>query len=132
MKKLMLLAVMVTAFFGKAIACVWDDADDYFYNLFTQEIMNDPRYKPFLFTYDRYYPHEAMRSGNIEEWQRYLGLSYEDTRYLVFESTRDDLQKLTKGKAAADKSGKIIVRNICNDIRNVFMMTGFLNLFEIQ
>ena len=39
---------------------------------------------------------------------------------------------LTLRKAAADKGGKIIVRNICNDNRNVFMMTGFLNLFEIQ
>ena len=39
---------------------------------------------------------------------------------------------LTLRKAAADKGGKIIVRNICNDIRNVFMMTGFLNLFEIH
>ena len=35
-------------------------------------------------------------------------------------------------KAASEKGGKIIVRNISNDIRNVFMMTGFLNLFEIQ
>ena len=39
---------------------------------------------------------------------------------------------LTLRKAAADKGGKIIVRNICDDIRSVFMMTGFLNLFEIQ
>ena len=39
---------------------------------------------------------------------------------------------LTLRKSAADKGGRIIVRNICNDIRNVFMMTGFLNLFEIQ
>lgn len=39
---------------------------------------------------------------------------------------------LTLRKAATDKGGKIIVRNICDDIRNVFMMTGFLNLFEIQ
>ena len=39
---------------------------------------------------------------------------------------------LTLRKAAADKGGRIIVRNICNDIRNVFMMTGFLNLFDIQ
>ena len=39
---------------------------------------------------------------------------------------------LTLRKAAADKGGKVIVRNICDDIRNVFMMTGFLNLFEIH
>ena len=35
-------------------------------------------------------------------------------------------------KAAAEKGGKIIVRNLSNEIRSVFMMTGFLNLFEIQ
>ena len=35
-------------------------------------------------------------------------------------------------KAAVEKGGTIIVRSISNDIRSVFMMTGFLNLFEIQ
>ena len=39
---------------------------------------------------------------------------------------------LTLRKAAAEKGGEIIIRNICDDIRCVFMMTGFLNLFEIQ
>ena len=35
-------------------------------------------------------------------------------------------------KAASEKGGKVIVRGISDDIRSVFMMTGFLNLFEIQ
>ena len=39
---------------------------------------------------------------------------------------------LTLRKAAAEKGGKVIIRGISNDIRSVFMMTGFLNLFEIQ
>jgi len=39
---------------------------------------------------------------------------------------------ITLRKAAAEKVGKVIVRNLSNDIRSVFMMTGFLNLFEIQ
>ena len=39
---------------------------------------------------------------------------------------------LTLRKAAAEKGGKVIIRGIGNDIRSVFMMTGFLNLFEIQ
>ena len=39
---------------------------------------------------------------------------------------------LTLRKAAGEKGGKVIVRGISNDIRSVFMMTGFLNLFEIQ
>ncbi|MBO4475904.1 MAG: STAS domain-containing protein [Bacteroidales bacterium] len=39
---------------------------------------------------------------------------------------------ITLRKAAAEKGGRIIVRNITHEIRSVFMMTGFLNLFEIQ
>ena len=39
---------------------------------------------------------------------------------------------ITLRKAAAAKGGKVIVRGISNEIRSVFMMTGFLNLFEIQ
>ena len=39
---------------------------------------------------------------------------------------------LSLRKAAAEKGGKVIVKNISNEIRTVFMMTGFLNLFEIE
>ena len=39
---------------------------------------------------------------------------------------------LTVRKAAAAAGGKVIVRDISTEIRQVFMMTGFLNLFEIQ
>lgn len=103
-KKLLLVAVMLTAFWGKSFACGWDDGDWYYYNLFSQEIMNDARYRPFLLKYDtKYYCNDTLRNGNIEEWQKYLGLSYEDTKYLVFQSSRDDLQKLTKGNSASDR-----------------------------
>ncbi len=39
---------------------------------------------------------------------------------------------LTLRKAAAMKGGKVIIRSINDNIRNVFMMTGFLNLFDIE
>ena len=39
---------------------------------------------------------------------------------------------LTLRKAAAAKGGKVVVRSLNADVRNVFMITGFLNLFEIQ
>lgn len=39
---------------------------------------------------------------------------------------------LSLRKAAAVKGGNVIVRSISNDIRQVFMMTGFLNLFQIE
>ncbi len=35
-------------------------------------------------------------------------------------------------KASAVKGGNVIVKSINDDIRTVFMMTGFLNLFEIE
>lgn len=35
-------------------------------------------------------------------------------------------------KAAAEKGGRVIVRDINDSIRTIFMMTGFLNFFEIQ
>lgn len=39
---------------------------------------------------------------------------------------------LSLRKAAAAKGGKVIIKSISDPIRQVFMMTGFLNLFEIQ
>ena len=39
---------------------------------------------------------------------------------------------LSLRKAAAEKGGKVIVRSINNEIRSVFQMTGFLNLFQIE
>ena len=39
---------------------------------------------------------------------------------------------LTLRKATAEKGGKVVIRGISDGIRSVFMMTGFLNLFEIE
>ena len=39
---------------------------------------------------------------------------------------------LTIRKEAASHGSKVIVRNINADIRQVFVMTGFISLFEIQ
>ena len=104
-KKLLLVAVMLTALWGKSFACGWDEGDWYYYNLFNQEIMSDERYRPFLLIYgSRYYTNETLRNGNIEEWRQYLGLSYDETKYLVFKASRSDLQNLSKGKRAVDEN----------------------------
>lgn len=39
---------------------------------------------------------------------------------------------LTIRKEAASKGGKVIIENINDEIKKVFMMTGFFNLFEIH
>ncbi len=38
---------------------------------------------------------------------------------------------LSLRKEVASKSGKLQIRNINQDIRQVFMMTGFISLFEL-
>jgi len=39
---------------------------------------------------------------------------------------------LTICKEASAKGGKVVVENINDDIKKVFMMTGFFNLFEMR
>ena len=39
---------------------------------------------------------------------------------------------LTIRKEAARKGGNVVVEHISDDIKKVFMMTGFVNLFEIR
>lgn len=39
---------------------------------------------------------------------------------------------LTLRKAADTKGGKVVVKDLSADVRNVFMITGFMNLFEFQ
>ncbi|MBR5255917.1 MAG: STAS domain-containing protein [Bacteroidales bacterium] len=65
----------------------------------------------------------------LEETGKTVILDCSDMSYISSSGLRIFL---TLRKSAADKGGRIIVRNICNDVRNVFMMTGFLNLFEIE
>ena len=39
---------------------------------------------------------------------------------------------LTLRKETSTKGGKVIIKNINDEIKKVFMMTGFFNLFEIK
>ena len=39
---------------------------------------------------------------------------------------------LTLRKAAAAQGGRVVIRGLNNEIRSVFMMTGFMNLFEFE
>ena len=65
----------------------------------------------------------------IDNAQKTLVLDCKDLAYISSSGLRIFL---TVRKAAAAKGGKVIVRDITPEIRQVFMMTGFLNLFEIQ
>ncbi len=65
----------------------------------------------------------------LDHADRTLVLDCKDLTYISSSGLRIFL---TIRKAAAAKGGKVIVQDICDDIRQVFMMTGFLNLFEVR
>ncbi len=55
-----------------------------------------------------------------------------DCRELTYISSSGLRIFLSIRKAAASKGGRVIIHGINNDIRQIFVMTGFLNLFEIE
>ena len=130
-KKLLLVAVMLTALWGKSYACGWDEGDWYYYNLFNQEIMSDERYRPFLLIYgSRYYTNDTLRNGNIEEWRQYLGLSYDETKYLVFKASRSDLQNLSKGKRAEDANLSFVSADFMKNHKQALLYLAYAKYLE--
>ncbi|MBO4447513.1 MAG: STAS domain-containing protein [Bacteroidales bacterium] len=71
----------------------------------------------------------APQMNELKDFEGTLVLDCEKLSYISSSGLR---LFLMLRKAAAERGGKIIVRNISNEIRSVFMMTGFLNLFDIQ
>ena len=65
----------------------------------------------------------------LDHADRTLALDCKDLSYISSSGLRIFL---TLRKAASAQGGRVVVRNICDEIRQVFMMTGFLNLFEIE
>ena len=56
MKKYILSLAVVSLFYTQSDACAWSDPDYDYFNLFTQSIIKDKSYLPFLRTYsDRFY-----------------------------------------------------------------------------
>lgn len=84
----------------------YDSEDYYYFNLFSQEVIDAPRYFPFLLSYDNWFyetpSQKAEKNENIEAWSEYLGIPYEQAYYLVFQSDRADLRNLTKGVTITD------------------------------
>ena len=72
-------------------------------------------------------------SGNLTDLQEAAaGKLILDCEGLSYISSSGLLIFLTLRKTAAVKGGEVTLRHINDDIRNVFLMTGFLNLFEIE
>ena len=104
MKKVILSSALFFLMCSKADACAWYDPDYDYFNLFTQTIIKDKTYVPFLHTMsNRFYGHEhyEIPNENIESWQRYFGnaLSYVETQTLVEKMPMNDLNAFKNGNA---------------------------------
>ncbi|NIF05392.1 hypothetical protein F3J23_08045 [Chryseobacterium sp. Tr-659] len=103
MKKYILSLAVASLFYTKSDACAWSDPDYDYFNLFTQSIIKDKSYLPFLHSYSsRFYGGynpSLIPDDNIETWKKYFNnqLSYADTSNLVYKIGINDLNALKKG-----------------------------------
>lgn len=103
MKKYLLSLAVVSLFYTESGACAWSDPDYEYFNLFTQSIIKDKSYLPFLHSYStRFYTDfkpSMVPDENIESWKRYFNnqLNYAQTEYLVNKMSINDLNALKKG-----------------------------------
>ena len=65
----------------------------------------------------------------LEQADKEIVLDCKDLEYISSSGLR---LFLTIRKETASKGGKVIIENINDEIKKVFMMTGFFNLFEIR
>ncbi|MBC9796140.1 hypothetical protein [Sinomicrobium weinanense] len=111
------------------------EADYQYYNLFAQENIEEPRYKAFLLTYNnRYYTtnkeENTEKNENIEDWQKYLSITYEQARYLVFRSDRDELRALAGGKAVSDKKLDFIDAHFIKKHKQALLYLAYAKYLE--
>lgn len=107
MKKSIFLVVF-SFLWQPSFSCAWWEPDYEYYNLFVQTNINSPVYFPFLLTESSqfYYadPAPNIPNENIEDWQRYFKIQYNQAEYLVFNASRETIQELAKGKAVSDRN----------------------------
>ena len=106
MKKTIFASALAMLAYSNAKACAdYYYSDGCFFNLFTQSIIRNKAYLPFLRTDDtRFYegPKAKVIDDNIQLWQKYFGnrFNYDETEYLVNHMPINDLQQYKNGSSA--------------------------------
>ena len=126
------IVAMILLNSGKVFACAWYSPDAYYFNLFVQQMINDSRYTAFLMTEEsRFFESDALKkNANIEEWQGYLGLSYDDTRYLVFTASRDNVRALINGTACDDKKLNFVTKDFVSRHKQALLYIAYAKYLE--
>ena len=72
---------------------------------------------------------ETLKPVTADEVAKDIVFECEELKYIASSGLRILLDVLKKTKA---KGHKVILRNLNDDIKNVFKITGFINLFEFE
>ena len=72
---------------------------------------------------------QTLKAITAEEVDKDIVFECEELEYIASSGLRILLDVLKKTKA---KGHKVILRNLNDDIKNVFKITGFINLFEFE
>ncbi len=126
------LMLLMSTTIRKVHACADYSFEAYFFNLFAQDIIRDSRYTPFLRTDEsRFYDNGIpKKNANIEEWQQYLGLSYENTHYLVFKATRDNINAIINGNKTDDPKLGFITKDIASRHKQALLYLAYAKYLE--
>ena len=89
MKKIGISALLLFALNQQTQACAWYDPDYEYFNLFTQSIIKDKSYLPFLLSYSsKFYGDEVhVHDENIEAWHelnRFKSIIIEFVQFVNF------------------------------------------------
>ena len=114
MKKAILFTAALFLGMQTSKACGWYDPDYEYFGIFTQEIIHNKQYEPFLLTYSNNFYGDSSAitpDENIEVWKVYFkdALTYEETDALVKIIDIKHLNNLKKGNLSHDlfkKMGK--------------------------
>ena len=103
MKKILASVAVCFLMYNNSYACADGDPDGVYFNLFAQEIIQQPEYYPFLLSYESAYygtdNKNYVTDENIVDWEKYFGnqLNYEDTNALVKVVQLKHLENWKKG-----------------------------------
>lgn len=100
---LVLTSVLLVFSYKLIVACAGgENVDITNYSVFAPEIIEQPKYSPFFFTYNEIYPYDAAYNPatsddyNINEWYAFFDnkITREDVSWLVYESTPQQLETI--------------------------------------
>ncbi|MGB3453960.1 MAG: hypothetical protein WBA59_09035 [Moheibacter sp.] len=128
------LTLLFSLIFSQSFGCAWWDPEYEYYNLFAQTAINSPMYEPFLLVLEEPYfgsdAYDNQQNENIEDWQRYFGISYSQAYYLVFKASREDVQSLAKGNSTSDVNLKFIDSNFKTKFKQALLYLAYAKYLE--